>query len=116
MGMSVWRPFFVLVLQTKKSPPFRLALPMQILARQSKYAKRNLVPARANMPNGTSYSPEHNVSDPHCSFQNRFQYLHPCKPMPLLVEVVEILAFGEFLFEVVVVAKEFIIGGEGEVE
>ncbi len=36
--------------------------------------------------------------------------------MPLLVEVVEILAFGEFLFEVVVVAKEFIIGGEGEVE
>ena len=36
--------------------------------------------------------------------------------MPLLVEVVEILAFGEFLFEVVVVAKELVVSGEGEVE
>ena len=36
--------------------------------------------------------------------------------MSLLVEVVEILAVGEFLFEVMVVAEELVVGGEGEVE
>ena len=36
--------------------------------------------------------------------------------MPLLVEVVEVLTFREFFFEIVVVAEEFVVGGEGEVE
>ena len=36
--------------------------------------------------------------------------------MSLLVEIVEILALGEFLFEVVVVAEEFVVGREGEME
>lgn len=51
-----------------------------------------------------------------CPFNNRLQDLNPRKSVPLLVEVVKVLTFREFFFEIVMVAEEFVIGGEGEVE
>ena len=47
---------------------------------------------------------------------DRLQDFHAGEAVALLVEIVEIVAVGETLLQVVVVAEQLVIGGEGEVE